>query len=67
MTIEIIKNSTGIRERLTKAKNETEISSLLEEGKGYKYVSEKTKRSWQRTANNRLNSFIAETTKKVKK
>jgi hypothetical protein len=49
--------TTGIRERIKKAKSQEEINQLLREGQNYPMASEKTKRQWKRTASQTLETF----------
>jgi hypothetical protein len=40
----------GLRERIAQANTESELTMLMAEGKEYARASEKTRKSWKRTA-----------------
>ena len=44
----------GIRQEIQNAKTTEEVQTLLSKSKTYKNASEKTKRHWNKTAENRI-------------
>jgi sugar/nucleoside kinase (ribokinase family) len=51
---------SGLKQRILNAKNESELSSLLTEGKSYEHASDKTKKQWEKAAQKRKTSFVPE-------
>ena len=43
-------DTIGLKQRICEAKNANEVNTLLTEGKAYKFVSDRTVRSWQKVA-----------------
>lgn len=52
-------NKRGLREQIVGANSEEEVAALLKQGQSFDMASEKTRRSWKRTANKKYGSFAA--------
>lgn len=47
-------NTIGLKQKIQEAQNKSEVTALLNEGKTYEFVSDRTVRQWQRVSKLRL-------------
>ncbi|KKN99045.1 hypothetical protein LCGC14_0142900 [marine sediment metagenome] len=61
MTIAVEFNLTSLADRIKNAKTVNELNLLLQEGEGYGYASDKTKRKWIKLHLARTTELLGET------